>query len=141
MANTILDSLLDGNNYPSHGYLEFNSSDHIRYQNGKNTSGHNYNCHRKIKIENSITGNEGYSVTIYNLDGIHPIWRNNIQMSPKRMRIIKTTTNIIELRGFGFDSMGAPFSNYGITIFIENDDISKIQLNIFDRHINILYMK
>ena len=25
---------------------------------------------------------EGYTVTMYNLDGVHPLWKNNVQMAP-----------------------------------------------------------
>ena len=78
--------LIDGNNYPPDGNVVFDSSDHIRFQNGKDVSGHNYGCNRRIIIERNIEGNEGYTVTMYNQDGIHPLWQNNIQMAPKQMK-------------------------------------------------------
>ena len=96
---SFIDDILTGNNNPSAGYIEFLSSDHIRYHNGIDVSGHNYNCHRKIKIENSITQSDGYTVTIFNEDGVHPIWRTNVQMSPKRMRIVRASSSCIEFRG------------------------------------------
>ena len=86
---SFLDDVLTGNNTPSEGYIEFLSSVHIRYQNGIDVSGHNYNCHRKIKIENSITQSDGYTITIFDEDSVHPIWGNKVQMSPKRMQIVK----------------------------------------------------
>lgn len=83
------------------------------------------------------------------MDGLHPLWQNNVQMAPKRMRIIGINKNIVELRGYGYDenalAMGAPleaasFENYGIVLMIENDEIVRIQLNMFDRNISIVYL-
>lgn len=134
-------SLLTGNNNPPNGRLEFDSSDHIRYQNGIDVSGHNYNYHRKIVIEDNIISDVGYTVSIYNMDGLHPLWGNNIQMSPKQMKIIKNTENLVELRGYGFDPMGFPFSNYGITIEWIRTHISSVKLDMFDRGISIVYFE
>lgn len=139
--NYILNSLISGNNFPKDGRLEFLSTDHVRFQNGINVSGHNYNCNRKFIIEKNITGNEGYTVSILNMDNIHPYWGNNVQMSPKQMHIIKSSDNIIELRGFGYDPMGFSFSDYGISIVIEDEEIRQIKLNMFDRGISIIYYK
>lgn len=142
--------ILSGDNHPPKGIIVFNSSDHIRFQNGKNVSGHNYNCHRRLVIEKNIEGSEGYTVSMYNMDGIHPLWRNNVQMAPKRMRIVNVDDNIIEFRGFGFDenalAMGAPleaasFENYGIVILVEDDEIVRAQLNMFDRNVSIVYFQ
>lgn len=142
--------ILSGDNYPPQGTIVFNSSDHIRFQDGKNVSGHNYNCHRRLVIEKNIEGSEGYTVTMYNLDGMHPLWRNNVQMAPKRMRIVNVDDNIVEFRGFGFDenalAMGAPleaasFENYGIAIMVEGDEIVRAQLNMFDRNVSIVYLQ
>lgn len=141
MANTILVSLLTGNNNPPDGRLEFDSTDHIRYQYGIDVSGHNYNCHRKIVIEKNISGDVGYTVSIYNMDGIHPLWGNNVQMSPKPMKIERNTNNSIELKGFGSDLMGASFSNYGISIECVGSHITKVKLNMFDRDVSIVYFK
>ena len=44
MSNSFVRYLLEGNNYPSNGQVVFDSSDHIRFQNGQNVSGHNYGC-------------------------------------------------------------------------------------------------
>ncbi|MDE5809027.1 MAG: hypothetical protein K2H59_01940, partial [Muribaculaceae bacterium] len=139
MINTIFASLLSGDNNPSDGRLEFESADHIRFQNGIDVSGHNYNCHRKIVIEKNIYENEGYTVTIYNMDGVHPLWGNNIQMSPKQMKIVQNTDNKIVLKGFGTDRMGSPFSDYGISIEYTGSNINNIKLDMFDRNVSILY--
>lgn len=150
MNNTdFIRNLLEGNNTPPDGFVSFDSSDHIRYQNGTNVSGHNYNCHRRFTIEKNISGLEGYTVTLYNLDSIHPIWRNNIQMSPKRMRITSVDSNVVEMRGYGYDedavAMGVPlddasFENYGVVLLIEDFEIKKIQLNLYDRNVCIVYI-
>lgn len=141
---------LEGNNHPSNGRVVFDSSDHVRFQNGQNVSGHNYGCNRRFVIEKNIQSDEGYTVTIYNLDDIHPLWQDNVQMAPKRMRIVNVKDDLVELRGYGYDEnalaigaslQNASFENYGIIVMIENDKIVKAQLNMFDRNISIVYLK
>ena len=141
MEKNFVDCLIEGDNYPPVGYVSFDSSDHIRFQNGEDVSGHNYGCNRRFMIEKNIEGGEGYTVTMYNLDGFHPTWQNNIQMAPKRMRIISVDGNIVELRGYGVDMLGSSFSDYGVVLLIDNKTISRIQLNMFDRNICIVYVK
>ena len=150
MEKDFLTCIIKGDNNPPSGKIVFDSSDHVRFQNGQNVSGHNYNCHRRITIEKNIEGAEGYTVTIYNMDGMHPLWQNNVQMAPKRMKIVNVDRNIVELRGYGYDenalAMGAPleaasFENYGIAIMIENDAIVRAQLNMYDRNVSIVYLK
>ncbi|MCQ2606318.1 MAG: hypothetical protein MJ204_07260 [Bacteroidales bacterium] len=138
--NIFLQCLIEGNNNPQEGKIIFDSSDHIRFQNGKAVSGHNYGCNRRIVIEKNIEGNEGYTVTMYNLDGNHPLWQNNIQMAPKRMKIVSVDGNIVELRGYGYDQLGASFTDYGVAVLIEEGCISRLQLNMFDRNISIIYL-
>ena len=142
--------LLDGNNYPPKGSIFFDSSDHIRFQNGQNVSGHNYGCNRRFVIEKNIQGDEGYTLTMYNLDGIHPLWQNNVQMAPKRMKIICVNESLVEFRGYGYDenalAMGVPpqvasYENYGVIVMIENNVISRVQLDMYDRNISIVYLK
>ena len=139
--NEFMNSLLAGNNNPPEGTAVFDSSDHIRFQNGQNVSGHNYGCNRRFVIEKNIEGGEGYTVSMFNLDGIHPVWRNNIQMAPKRMRVVSVDGNVVELRGYGFDQLGGDFSDYGVVLLIEDSEISRLQLNMFDRNICIVYLK
>ena len=150
MELDFLSNIIKGDNNPPYGKIVFDSSDHVRFQNGQDVSGHNYNCHRRITIEKNIEGGEGYTVTMYNMDGVHPFWQNNIQMSPKRMKIVNKHENIIEFRGYGYDenalAFGAPmeaasFANYGVVIKIENNHIVLAQLNMFDRHVSIVYFK
>ena len=118
-----IESLKKGNNNPPEGSICFTSSDHVRFQNGQDVSGHNLGSNRRLVIEKDIEGGEGYTVTLYNLDGIHPLWQNNVQMAPKRMRIINVSENIVQLRGYGADSFGASFSDYGVVLLFNNDEI------------------
>ena len=150
MEKDFINYIIEGNNYPPDGYVSFDTSDHIRFQNGKDVSGHNYGCNRRFVIEKNIQGGEGYTVTVYNLDGLHPICKNNIQMAPKRMRIVSSNENIVEFRGYGYDenalALGASladasFDNYGIVLLIENEVIKRLQLNMYYRDISIIYLK
>ena len=76
------------------------------------------------------------------MDGMHPLWQNNIQMSPKRMKIVNKQENIIEFRGYGYDenalAIGAPmkaasYANYGVVLLLKNNKIERIQLNMFEK--------
>ena len=142
--------LLEGNNQPSDGQVVFDSSDHVRFQNGQNVSGHNNGCNRRLVIEKNIQGGKGYTISMYNMDGMHPLWQNNIQMAPKRMKIVNVDGNIVDLRGYGYDenalAMGAPletasFENYGVVLMIEDGKIVRAQLNMFDRNVSIVYLQ
>lgn len=122
MENHFIHYLLEGNNYPSAGYVSFDSSDHIRFKNGEDVSGHNYGCNRRFLIDKNIEGGKGYTVTMYNLDGLQPLWKNNIQMTPKRMRIVSSNESIVELRGYGYDenalALGAPLADASFDSFV-----------------------
>lgn len=148
--NNIIKALVNGDNFPQEGAIAFTSTDHIRFQNGQAVSRHNFGSNRRLKIEKNIEGKEGYTVTIYNLDGVHPLWQNNVQMAPKRMKIVSVNDNIVELRGYGYDenaiAMGAPieaasFENYGIALMIEGEEIVRAQLNMLDRNVSIVYLQ
>lgn len=87
---------------------------------------------------------------MYNMDGVHPFWQNNIQMAPKRMKIVSVSDNIVELRGYGYDenalAIGAPleaasYANYGVVLLLKNNKIERIQLNMFERNICIIYLQ
>lgn len=150
MNTDFTNAILSGSNNPPTGSIVFDSSDHIRFQNGQDVSGHNYGCNRRLVIDKNIQGDEGYTVTLYNMDGIHPLWQNNIQMAPKRMKIVNVDNNLVELRGYGCDenalAMGVPiqaasFENYGVVIMMRNNEIVRAQLNMFDRNTCIVYVK
>ena len=139
--HSICKDLLDGNNYPIGEIVKFNSTDHIRYANGIDVSGHNFGCNRQIVIQKNIEGGEGYTITIYNLDGVHPFWCNSVQMAPKQMRIINVTDNIVYLRGFGNDRLGNRFSDYAIDLYFNGLEIEKATLKMLDRNIELEYLK
>ncbi len=124
----------------------FNSSSHLRYEGGIPVSGLRVTANRAVKVEPNIEGKDGYTVTIFNNDGNHPVWGNNVQMAPKQMKVVATSVNKTELRGWGADprAFGDPagnYSNYGITIFHSNNVIDKIILHMHDRRVDIVYFK
>lgn len=121
--------------------LKFISNDHIRYQSGRDVSGHNKDCWRGIRVQNNIQGGQGYTVTIYNLDGNHPVWGNNIQMAPKQMKITEHNNSFIKLKGYGADTMGNSFADYGLTLHLSAGDLEKVTLHMFDRNVDIVYFK
>lgn len=132
----------------------FESHSHQRFEQGIPVRGLQV-CNRAVKIEENINGcngfniqpGDGYIISILNLDGNHPMWGNNYQMSPKPMRLVRKTSNEISLRGyevlaqtpFGFQEID--MSDYGITLYIENNEIVKCRLDMFDRNIYIEYYK
>lgn len=132
----------------------FESTSHQRFENRQPVRGLQI-CNRAVKIEENINGckgynlvpGDGYIVSILNLDGNHPLWGDNYQMSPKPMRIVRKTENSIEFRGyevlaqtpFGWNSFD--MSDYGVTLFVENDEIIKFRLDMFDRNTYIEYYK
>ena len=122
------------------GNVRFISDDHVRYEDGHEVSGNNKGANRGIEIELNTQGGEGYTVTFYNLDGDHPAWGDNVQMTPKQMRVVRESENEIELRGFGSDSLGSSFSDYGVTIHYNGDEIEKVVLHMHDRNVDIEYL-
>lgn len=132
----------------------FKSSDHLRYENGRHVSGPHGGAGRAVKVEPNINGCEGYDikngdgyiVTVFNLDGNHPVWQNNVQMTPKPMRIVNQTTDKITLRGYPTRAM-SPFgwvdfdgSDYGLTIKLKNGELDNCILHMHDRGVDIEYL-
>ena len=132
----------------------FSSNSHQRFENLTPVRGLQ-KCNRTIKIEKNLNGCKGYDITpgdgyivsIINGDGNHPLWGDEYQMSPKPMRIVDKTTTRISLRGYEVLAM-TPFgyqridmSDYGVTLFIENDEIKTCRLDMFDRNTYIEYYK
>lgn len=133
----------------------FKSSDHLRYENGVHVAGPHGGANRAVKVEPNINGcngyniqgGDGYIVTIYNLDGMHPAWQNNVQMSPKPMRIVSQSVDKIALRGYPVQAM-SPFGwidfngeDYGLTIYIQDEEVDKCVLHLHDRKIDLEYLK
>jgi hypothetical protein len=139
-VSPVIKALIQGSNNPAGLLFDFKSSDHIRYENGRDVSGHNYNCHRTVRIQKDIKGRRGYTVSVLNDDGVHPLWGDNVQVAPKPMRIVSTTENEIELRGYGEDDFGTSFADYGLTLVREGDMIKSCILHMFDRNVDIEYL-
>lgn len=132
----------------------FKSPDHLRYENGYHVSGPHGGAGRAVKVEPNINGCEGYNVrngdgyivTVFNLDGNHPVWHNNVQMTPKPMRIISQTADKIVLRGFLVQAQ-SPFGwmdfngkDYGLTIKMKNSEVENCILHMHDRKVDIEYL-
>lgn len=130
-----IDSQIDINN------LKFLSSSHIRFENGIDNYGIQKGANRGIAIEKHESIPDAYKVTIFNMDGAHPDWGTNIQMHPKKMEIVSQDNSKIELRGIGNDFLGVPFSGYGITLNLKNDEVERVILHMFDRKVDIEYFK
>jgi tetratricopeptide (TPR) repeat protein len=114
----------------------FHSPDHLRYEGGVHVSGPHGGAPRAIKVEDNISGNEGYTVTMFNTDG----GQNVVQMAPKQMKLIAIDNVKIQLKGYGSDAMGASFADYGLTIFHDNGKIEKCVLHMYDRGVDIVYL-
>ena len=93
-----------------------------------------------VKVEPNISGSAGYSVSMYNLDGNHPIWQNNIQMAHKQMKVVEESDQKVVLRGYGHDQMGGSFADYGLTIFLDSGNPIKCILHMHDRNVDIEYL-
>lgn len=132
----------------------FESHSHQRFEHGVPVMGLQV-CNRAVKVEENTNGysgydlipGDGYIVSILNLDGNHPLWGDNYQMSPKPMRVVKLSPDRIVLRGYAVLAM-TPFgyqridmSDYGVTLFIENGELTKCRLDMFDRDVYIEYYK
>ncbi len=62
-------------------------------------------------------------------------------MAPKRMHISKRIESVIELKGLSTDSYDLDYENYGLTIILKNNDVEKVVLHMYDRHIDIEYWR
>lgn len=120
----------------------FLSSDHKRYENGTHVSGpHEGGAARGIKIVKDEKNPSHYIVSTYNMDGIHPVWGNNIQMAPKVMIISNEDLNKIKLVGINLGDYHNDFSDYGLTVYFQNNEVEKCILHMFDRNVDLEYLK
>jgi hypothetical protein len=135
----LLDFLKSESKKPSIDLKDFKflSDNHTRFENGRPTNANNKGAWRGIRI--TSTDNRTFYVTMYNMNGNHPVWGNNIQMAEKQMKLIEESNGKIVLRGFGNDSMGGSFADYGLTLHIANNSVFKIALHMHDRLIDIVY--
>jgi len=119
--------------------FKFLSDDHTRIQNGQPTNANNKGAWRGIRVKSN--DNNVFYVTMYNMNGNHPVWGDNIQMAEKQMKMLDESYNKIILRGFGVDAMGFSFADYGLTLHKTNGKVSKVSLHMHDRNIEIVYEK
>jgi len=120
------------------GRINFVSSDHVRFEHGQEVSGHNRGANRALEIKHE---DDRYLVTVFNLDGEHPLWGDNVQLGTKPMRVVRKDPQKIELRGFGVDSLGSSFVPFGITLRVANEEVASIDLHLHDRGVMIRYFK
>lgn len=120
--------------------FKFTSGRHSRFENGKIT-GSIDDCWRGICVKANSAFLNSYLITTYNLDDNHTFWGNNIQMSPKQMKIENKSGKKIVFRGFGNDVMGNPFSDYGLILLVENNVVTKVILQMLDRNTELHYIK
>lgn len=124
----------------------FKSDQHQRYENGNPVLGLQ-NCGRTVYLEKNTTGCKGYQITpgdgyivrIINEDTGKP------QMAAKPMRVSNVTGNTVELKGYTVPAQ-TPFgwqeidlSDYGITVFYENDAVCKCIFHMYDRNVDLEY--
>ena len=124
----------------------FRSTDHKRYNSGIPTGVNNKGCNRAIEIKSDATVDNSYIVTLYNLDDVHPDWGDNIQIAPKRMKIIESSEAFITLRGFGSDPMLSSRppqiqENFGISIHLRSGEIDHISYYYHDRDVRLDFLK
>ncbi len=119
--------------------FKFLSDDHTRIQNGQPTNANNKGAWRGIRVKSS--DNQTFYVTMYNMNGNHPVWGDNIQMAEKRMKMLNENSEKIVLRGYGTDAMRASFADYGLTLHKLSGQINKVTLHMHDRNIDIIYEK
>ena len=118
--------------------LTFKSSCHTRYQNGEIVAPLT-SANRVIKAEISPNRAGCYTVAIYNTDGLHPLWQDNMQMAPKIMKMVSATDSVIKLNGFGCDPSGFSYEDYALTIYLSNQQVIRCILHLTDRKIDIDY--
>lgn len=126
----------------------FRSDCHQRYENGAEVMGLQ-ECIRTVRLEKNTNGcrgyklnpGDGYIVKIFNDDLGKP------NMSDKPMRIVSKTVDKVELRGFPIEAQ-TPFgwqeidySDYGFTVYYSNGKVAKCVLHMFDRNVDLEYLK
>ncbi len=124
-----------------HNFI-FYSTSHYRFEKGVKVSGGA--AKRAIKIEDSISGNKGYSVTIFDLELSSTLRYDKVSMSTKPMEVISSSPSETKMRGWGIYTVPLvgiqiPFSNYGLTILHPDGHVKEIILHLYDRNIMIVY--
>lgn len=94
--------------------LVFYSKHHYRFECGVEIGGGA--AKRAIRIQDSISGNEGYSVTIYDTEENEVLRADRVSMSTKPMKIISSSFDETTMQGWGvytppFGGIQIPYSN------------------------------
>ena len=82
-----------------------------------------------------------------NLDGINPLWGDNVQVATKPVRIVSQNESQTVMRGYQCYAQGpfgwVPFdgSDFGLTIGHQYGEITKCTLHRYDRDLKIEYYK
>lgn len=118
--------------------IKFVSNKQARRQNGHLTAETDENTYRGVRIEGLKGGT--FRVSIYMMEGKHPLWGDNMTMAPKIMRIKGESEEEPELIGVAGTSMFDDFSDYGITIRSSSDQVDEIVLHLHDRDTDIAYL-
>ena len=124
---------------------------HQRYEDGKPVLGEQF-CGRAIKIENKnfselfkglpVTPQNGFLVTMYNMDTPNFDGTYNHMMQPKLMELVADTGNEMLLKGVALTAMGnvvMDYSDYGLTLTLENRKVVEFTLHLYDRNVDIEY--
>jgi hypothetical protein len=117
---------------------KFSSNQHVRRENGVQTGVTDNTTYRGVQIEH-IDG-KNYRVSISMIDGVHPVWGDNLTMAPKVMRVMSQKKGQTVLGGIRGTSMLDDYSDYSITVIHPNNQISSITLHMLDRLIDITYL-
>ena len=125
----------------------FVSNCHQRFEHDVPVMGEQ-NCLRTVSVEKNINGCEGYKLAPG--DGyIVKVFNNDVNrpnMTDKPMRIVRQTSNMVELRGFPIEAisplgwMELDYRDYGFVVYYEGGEVSKCVLHMYDRDIRIEYM-
>ncbi len=126
----------------------FKSTQHHRYQDGAPV-GDLQQCVRTLTVEKNVNGCKGYKITpgvgyivkLFNDDLGRP------QMSDKPMKVVSKTAPKVELRGYPLEAMGpfgwmdVDYSDYGLTVYYKNDEVDKCVFHMFDRNVDLEYVR
>jgi hypothetical protein len=125
---------LEGGNY-------FLSDNHDRYENNILNQADNKGACRGFRFFPEGDFDDIFEVSIHVLNRTFSNWGEQIQMSPKLMKIVTETPESILLRGIGNDPMGFSFSDYAVQLNYKNDEINDVTLILIDRNVKIHYHK
>ena len=87
--------------------LVFYSGHHYRFECGVEVGGGA--AKRAIRIQDSISGNEGSSVTIYDTEESDVLRADRVSMSTKPMKIVSSASDETTMRGWGIYTHPIPF--------------------------------